>query len=134
MFFEPMKSKLLYPFALLLALGLSSFGGCNKDDDEPAPPTCAMTATFRNNICGVGVWGAYVLELENGDIVQPWDAPADVAKFSPEPNLKIRVTVSTVARDGRYDNTIVCMAYGPYTDKIARQVRIDCIAADGSSK
>jgi hypothetical protein len=40
--------------------------------------------------------------------------------------------VATVARDGRYDNLPVCMAFGPFTDKIARQVRIECLTIDGS--
>jgi hypothetical protein len=123
-----MKSKFVFPFAILLVLSLSSFEGCNKDENEPIQ-TCTQKATFRNNLCGVGLWGAYVLELENGEIVQPWDAPAEVGKFAPLPNQEVRVTLTTVARDGRYDNIPVCMAFGPFTDKIARQVRIECLTA-----
>jgi hypothetical protein len=126
-----MKSKFGFPIAILLVMSLSSFEGCNKYENLPYQ-ICAQKATFRNNLCGVGLWGAYVLELENGEIVQPWDAPTEVGKFVPLPNQEVRITVATVARDGRYDNLPVCMAFGPFTDKIARQVRIECLTIDGS--
>ncbi|GEM_PF-5585936 len=125
-----MKNHFLLVFLLLI--GLSTLQACNRAEDAPAPAACTIKATFRNNICGVGVWGAYVLELENGEIVQPWDAPASVANLVPTSNQVVRVTVTTVPRDTRYDNTIVCLAIGPYSDKIARQVRVDCISADSS--
>ncbi|MCU0448688.1 MAG: hypothetical protein MUC97_02430 [Bernardetiaceae bacterium] len=110
---------------LVLGLGLTA---CFEQDEVAAEPQCAQTATFRNNLCGYGAWGAYVLEMENGEIVQPWVATGDLANFRPTPNQKVRLTVSTVERDDRYNNVAICMAMGPYTERIGRAVQITCLS------
>jgi hypothetical protein len=117
---------------LVLGLGLMA---CFEQNEAAADPQCAQTATFRNNVCGHGAWGAYVLELENGEIVQPWIATGELANFKPSPNQKVRLSVATVERDDRYNNVPICMALGPYTERIGRAVQVTCLSpADEPSK
>lgn len=91
--------------------------------------TCdtGVTVTLRNNICGVGLWGSFVLELENGDIVQPWASDsADLAKMELKDGQKIKVSFSEMQKDNRYDNVITCAAIGAYSDKIKAVVKVNC--------
>jgi hypothetical protein len=93
---------------------------------------CNINATVRNNICGVGLWGALVLELENGEIVQPWSAKDEsLSKLKLLPNQKVKIAMTEVMRDDRYNNAVICLAIGPYADKIKKYVRIDCITLIG---
>lgn len=93
---------------------------------------CTVNATVRNNICGVGLWGALVIELENGTILQPWSAAdAAISKLNLKPNQKIKIGYKEVSKDSRYDNTPVCLAFGPYSDKIKAAIDINCITLIG---
>lgn len=93
---------------------------------------CTVNATVRNNICGVGLWGALVLELENGTILQPWSSSDDaIAQLKLKPNQKIKIGYKEVNKDSRYDNTPVCLAFGPYADKIKAAIDINCITLIG---
>ncbi len=120
----------IFPILFFLGIFLSS---CDRHHIHPKEKDCGCktktTATVRNNICGVGVWGGIVLELENGDIVQPWAADSThFAKMQLKDGQKIKISFSEMQKDNRYDNTIVCMALGPYTDKIKATIKIHCIA------
>lgn len=138
------KSKsilFILPILFLFAMSLASChsehhispkekgkGDCMSKKDS-ANSTCniSVTATVRNNICSVGLWGGFVLELENGDIVQPWasDSP-DLAKLELKDGQKIKVNFSEMKKDNRYDNVITCLAIGQYADKIKAVVKINC--------
>lgn len=107
----------------------SSQQQCNKTAAQPADAACRINATFRYNMCGVGLWGgAMVLELENGDIVQPWYTDdANIRNFTPQKDMKVRVTLTEVPLDDRYAHVITCMAVGEYQGRIKRYVRVDCL-------
>lgn len=132
-----MKTKLKNSLFIFLLLPFSSlfFASCDKEqitpkDRDKDTTACAckntVAATVRNNICGVGLWGSYVLELENGDIVQPWAADsASLSDLQLADGQKINVSFSKMDRDNRYDNRVVCLAIGPYQSKYA--VNIHCI-------
>lgn len=79
-------------------------------------------------MCGVGLWGPMVLELETGEIVQPWysDNP-QIANFQPRKDQQVRVTLTTIAPDARYAHVVTCMAIGQYQERISRYVRVDCL-------
>lgn len=86
------------------------------------------TATVRNNICGIGLWGAFVLELENGDILQPWAADSThFAKMQLKDGQKITISFSEMQKDNRYDNVMTCAAIGQYWNFKAA-INIHCIA------
>lgn len=98
-----------------------------KKDSTNSTCDTGVTVTLRNNICGVGLWGSFVLELENGDIVQPWATDsADLAKMELKDGQKIKVSFSEMQKDKRYDNVITCKAIGAYSDKIKAVVKINC--------
>jgi len=89
---------------------------------------CQINAIFRYNMCSVGLWNAMVLELENGEIVQPWYTNNDnIRNFKPQKDMKVRVTLTEVPIDDRYANVITCMAVGEYQGRIRRYVRVDCL-------
>lgn len=99
---------------------------------DESKKNCTTTATVRSNICGVGLWGALVLELEDGTVYQPWSATDDaIAKLKLSPNQKIKIGFKTVNRDDRYNKQVVCLAIGPYTDKIKAAIDINCITPIG---
>ena len=104
--------------------------GCDKAEavDEPITVktnTCKETAVFRNNLCGYGVWGGFVIETESKAIFQPWESLVDVRDIKPYEGMKIRITYSSMAYDNRYDDRVTCQAVGPYRPQGA--IRIECI-------
>jgi hypothetical protein len=102
---------------------------CIVAEDKTA---CTINATVRHNICGVGLWGALVLELENGEVLQPWSAKYEnISKLKLSANQKVKIAVTEVKRDNRYDNVITCAAVGIYSEKITKAVSIDCITLIG---
>lgn len=115
----------LIPLCSLLLLS-SEQRQCSSADKN-----CQQLAVFRYNMCGTGMWGgAMVLELENGEIVQPWYSDnEEVRNFQPQKDMKVRVTLTEVPRDDRYAGVITCMAIGEYQERIRRYVRVDCIRA-----
>ncbi|MCU0448687.1 MAG: hypothetical protein MUC97_02425 [Bernardetiaceae bacterium] len=123
-----MKFVNVHFFAVSLLVSSLGLTACFERNDAAPEPQCAQTATFRNNLCGYGAWGAYVLEMENGEIVQPWVATGDLANFKPSPNQKVRLTVSTVERDDRYNNVAICQALGPYSGRMGRAGQITCLS------
>jgi len=93
---------------------------------------CTINATVRHNLCGFGLWGDLVLELENGEVVQPWSAKEEsIAKMKLLPNQKVKVALTEVPRDDKYKNIAVCLALGPYTERLKKAVRVDCITLVG---
>ena len=136
-----MKTKLknifvVFPIFLFLGVFLSA---CHHHREKISPHkmcsdktnTCKpqTTATVRNNICGVGLWGGLVLELENGDIVQPWAADSSyIAKLDLRDGQKININFSEIKKDNRYDNVITCLAIGEYANRIKYAVQIHCLA------
>jgi hypothetical protein len=86
--------------------------------------TTKTTATVRDNICGLGVWGAFVLELKNGDVLQPWELAPSLAKTDLKVGQVISIEYVGVARDNRYDDVFTCRALGPYTDRIKGAIKI----------
>ncbi len=118
--------------AILSVLLLSSSQKqCDKSAMRPSDDEgCQLNATFRYNMCGVGLWGAMVLELENGEVVQPWySEDENIRNFKPQKDQQVRVTLTEVPRDDRYANVVTCMAIGEYQDRIKRYVRVDCLRA-----
>ncbi len=116
-----MKRKLLnlsYSMATILVV-LTSLQ-CSEKKSEPTPaPTCSVTGTLKSNICGVGVWGNYVIVLEDGTVLQPYDATeATVATamkgFVPKQDMKITFGYEAMKRDTRYENVIICQAIPIY--------------------
>gem|GEM_PF-6397318 len=92
------------------------------------------TATVRQNICGLGIWGSLVLELDNGDVLQPWElAPSAVglAKMHLENGQKVVIKYHEMIRDGRYDSAVTCAAIGPYSDQIKGAIKIYALSAAG---
>ena len=109
----------------MLVLMMSSCNSANSPEEpEPVAP-CNTTATFRHNLCGVGVWGAYVLELNDGRILQPWSSNIDAKQVQPVPGMQVQIGYTVVPRDNRYDSIMTCMAIGPY--RITDVVRIECL-------
>ncbi len=93
---------------------------------------CTINATVRHNLCGFGLWGDLVLELENGEVVQPWSAKDEnIAKIKLLPNQKVKVAITEVPRDDKYKNVFVCLALGQYTERLKKAVRVDCITLVG---
>jgi hypothetical protein len=94
---------------------------------------CTVNATVRNNICGVGIWGALVLELEDGTILQPWaSTDPSLGKLDLKPNQKVKIAYKEVIKDNKYDNMPICLAFGPYTEKIKATVEISCLTLVGA--
>ncbi|MCU0448686.1 MAG: hypothetical protein MUC97_02420 [Bernardetiaceae bacterium] len=110
------------------SLGLTACFDCQVGAEDDPQPDCNLKATFRHNLCGMGVWGAFVLELENGEVVQPWAADAHLTNFTPGPDQTVWVQIATTERDNRYEGVPTCRALGPYTERIGRAVRILCLA------
>ncbi len=91
------------------------------------------TVTVRQNTCGLGIWGSLVLELDNGDVLQPWElAPsaAGLAKINLENGQKVRIKYHVMARDNRYDSAVTCAAIGAYSDRIKGAIKIYALRAD----
>jgi hypothetical protein len=126
LFYQTMKQYFVNSLAVLFVVVLTGFG-CNRETYPPGP--CETIATVRNNICGLGLWGALVLELPDGEIVQPWSSTDPMAARMPlKEGMKIRLSLRTTERDDRYKNHPVCFALGPYDGKISRAVEITCIS------
>jgi hypothetical protein len=110
-------TKTILPFLIAI---LFAFSACtSKDPVSPATPTCNIQGTLKNNICGVGVWGAYVIELEDGTILQPWDASlvsSAIKGFVPQADKKITFAYEKMTKDDRYANTITCSAIPIYSN------------------
>lgn len=135
-----MKTNLKSSLSIFSVLLFSAlfFASCDKEqitpkDQEKDTTACAckntVAATVRNNICGVGLWGSYVLELENGDVVQPWAADsASLSNLKLVDGQKINVSFSKMDKDDRYNNKFVCLAIGPYLSKYA--VNIHCVKSN----
>lgn len=122
-----MKNLLIACLAVLLLN--SSQQQCKQNRMQTASSNdCLLNAVFRYNMCGVGLWGGMVLELENGEIVQPWYTDKDeIRNFQPKKDLPVRVSITEVPRDTRYADVVTCMAIGEYQDRISRYVRVDCL-------
>jgi hypothetical protein len=119
--------KIWIVFLLVLLLS-SSQKQCYKNTMQSTDENCQINAIFRYNMCSVGLWNAMVLELENGEIVQPWYTNNDnIRNFKPQKDMKVRVTLTEVPIDDRYANVITCMAVGEYQGRIRRYVRVDCL-------
>ncbi|MDW8205062.1 MAG: hypothetical protein RMJ87_08550 [Cytophagales bacterium] len=122
-----MKSYLI---AILLIGWLAALQQqCKQSAATSTHAPCQTLATFRYNMCGVGLWGgAMVLELENGEIVQPWYTNDEaIRNFTPQKDIKVRVTLTDVPQDDRYAHVVTCMAIGEYQARIRRYVRVDCL-------
>lgn len=89
---------------------------------EPDPITCnpETYVTVTNVGCGVGVWGSKWLQLDNGDLLQPWlsnnTAPIEAGQ-------RYRISYAPAVRDNLYDSVITCMALVPF----GTPVRINCM-------
>lgn len=84
--------------------------GCN--------PTTAVTVEHVG--CGVGVWGAYWLRTDSGDLLQPW-LSNDTSSI--QPGERYLISYGPAQRDNLYDSVITCMALVPMGDPI----RINCM-------
>ncbi len=130
-----MKFNLLKPFkniaagkllaVVFAAVSSMAMFSCTKDDVTPTiwpepvicPPhdstshcTPDTYVTVRFTGCGVGVYGAYWLQLDNGDYLQPWSS--DVI-FTPQDGQRLKINYQEVTRDSRFDSVIVCQALVP---------------------
>lgn len=132
-----MKTKFLsFLSSLLLVLFLISC--TQKENLEPNMVSCEVLdcaklpkvkATVRHNLCGVGVWGSFVLELADGTIIQPWSATTDEAKnFKPQANQVIAVNFTERAIDDSYP--VRCEALGEYEKRISKVVHILCVVTN----
>lgn len=116
--------------AFVLLSGTLFSASCEKNNDTVPVVSCNVKGIIRHNLCGIGVWGGFVIELENGEIIQPWSAAnKDIENFKPQVNQNIMLAFTVSERDNRYDNTIRCLAVGEYEGKINKVVRIDCLTA-----
>ncbi len=99
---------------------------------DESKKNCTVNATVRSNICGVGLWGSLVLELEDGTVYQPWSSTdASIAKLKLQANQKVKIGFKEISRDDRYNNQAVCLAIGPYTEKIKSAIEINCFTSIG---
>ncbi len=114
-----MKSKLLsFSFGMATILVILTSLQCSEKKSEPTP-TCSVTGTLKSNICDVGVWGNYVIVLEDGTVLQPYDASdatvaAAIKGFVPKQDTKITFGYEVMKKDTRYDNVIICQALPIY--------------------
>ncbi len=91
--------------------------------------TCSVVGTLQSNICGVGVWGNYVILLDNGTVLQPYDASeasvaAAITNFVPKQDMRITFGYEVMKRDTRYDSTIICQALPIYQN--TTPIRFTC--------
>jgi hypothetical protein len=92
--------------------------------------TCKVKGKFQSNICGQGRWGAYVIVLEDGTALQPWEIPTTVSTegIKVEQGREITFSYEVIKRDDRYDTQQMCMAIPLISyDKIPA-IRITCIS------
>lgn len=126
-----MKRKLLnFSYGMATILVVLTSLQCSEKKSEPTPaPTCSVTGTLKSNICDVGVWNSYVIVLENGTVLQPYDASeatvaAAIKGFVPKEDMKITFGYEVMKRDTRYDNVILCQALPIYRN--TTPIRFTC--------
>lgn len=126
-----MKSQLLKFWCSMATISLFFISfQCSEQKSALTPaPTCSVVGTLQSNICGVGVWGNYVIVLDNGTVLQPYDGSeasvaAAIKDFVPRQDMKITFGYEVMRRDTRYDSVIICQAVPIYQN--TTPIRFTC--------
>jgi hypothetical protein len=96
----------------------------------PTTNTCKVKGKFQSNICGQGRWGAYLIVLEDGTALQPWEIPTTVSTegIKVEQGREITFSYEVIKRDDRYDTQQMCMAIPLISYDQIQAIRITCIS------
>ncbi len=117
-------------FIALLLTGLSGCdptGGCGFGDVKPDILPCSTRVTVITATCGNGAFQNKWLQLESGEILQPFENQTDIATI--EPGQKYLIGYDLMRRDNRYDGQINCLAMPP----AAQPIRLLCMTPEDAT-
>ena len=118
-----MKKKLLKLLTLLSIALSAGTSACQllPNGNDAQPLACTTEVTVISAMCGQGAFQNNWLQLENGELLQPFENRTYVTSLSC--GQKFRIGYEFMKRDNRYDNEIHCMALPPD----AKPIRLLCI-------